>query len=236
MPESIDLAARGIRLFAGRLYNHDYLWFSSREISKVSATLPVIHNYALCYSLASFSYGIFTGNSPRYMDDLDRMPLYALPAHNNTASKAIITFNAVDDKTLRTDAGGKINTPNIGRRICIHPEFESPCKTLELGYRFYLFTFGDFRPPSVCRLGKKGCPVRVYWEEFQHPIAHFRGDVQRPTHVVNPLDVSGEVKAYDPIIIPPHLLFRVADVAGDWFVMHVSHKVLVPKRVLNHAG
>ena len=48
--EPIRLADHGVRLFAGRLYNHDYLWFSSTEISKVSTTLPVIHNYALTYA------------------------------------------------------------------------------------------------------------------------------------------------------------------------------------------
>lgn len=236
MAGRIDLAAKGIRLFAGRLYNHDYLWFSSTEISKVSTTLPIIHNYALSYALASFSYGIYRGSMPKYFEDLNKMPLYALPARNDTAQKTVITFNALDDKTLRTDAGGKINTPNLGKRVCINPEFELPEEKAELGYHFYLFTFNLFTPPAVCRLGKKGCPVRVYWQEFKNPAAFFYEAIQRPTHVVNPLDISGEVKAYDPVIIPPHLLFRMVEVAGDWLVMQEGHRVLVPKRVLERAS
>ena len=72
MPETLKLAGR-IRLFVGRLYNHDYLWFSSTEISKVSATLPVLHNYALCYALSGYERGVALGSIPTYRSEERRV-------------------------------------------------------------------------------------------------------------------------------------------------------------------
>ena len=41
MSSAISLKEKGIRVFNCRLYNHDYLWFSSYEISKISSTIPI---------------------------------------------------------------------------------------------------------------------------------------------------------------------------------------------------
>lgn len=84
MTDSIPLGEHGIRLYVGRVYNHDYLWFSSNEISKLSATQPVLHNYALSYALSQRSWGVCVGSVPRYLEDEEgefgSMPVYATPA------------------------------------------------------------------------------------------------------------------------------------------------------------
>lgn len=80
MSERLDLNAQGIRLYAGRLYHHDFLWFSSFEISKTAATFPLIHNYALSYAVSGYSHGVYRGSTPRYAEDLNAMPAYATPA------------------------------------------------------------------------------------------------------------------------------------------------------------
>src|SRR5262245_43906499 len=104
MSDPVDLSAQGIRLYAGHLYNHDYLWFSSFEISKTAATLPLIHNYALTYALCGYSYGIYTGSTPRYAEDLNAMQAYATPARSQALSpQTRLTQNAVNSRTLRTD-------------------------------------------------------------------------------------------------------------------------------------
>jgi CRISPR-associated protein Csc1 len=242
---SIRLADYGVRLFAGRLYNHDYLWFSSTEISKVSTTLPVIHNYALTYALASFSYAAYRGNTPRYWDDLPKMPLYTTPATVDSVSRTVITYNAIDSLTLRTDSGPKVNTPNLGWRVYIDPMYESGNKSKpELGYAFYAFVFakehetifGDAHPQGTFRLGKKGASVRVRWSEILNPMAVFREKRTRPGHFVNPLDIEGQVQSFDVISIPPHLLFRTAEIVNDWFIFGSGAPIHLPKTVRQRIG
>lgn len=229
----VDLERANLSLFEGRLYNHDYLWFSSTEIAEVSSTWPVIHNYALSYSLSQYSHGIYIGNIPRYEEDLASMPAYATPAVCDTVTRTKITLNAVDDLTLKTDAGGKINTPKRGWRVVMDPYFEPlrPEKRAEGGYHFFCFVFGKYHPPAVARLGKKGCPVRIYWRKIESPRALFYGDPVVPGHPVNPLDISGEVVSYEPIILPPHMLFRRAEIRGDWFINANGRMILFPKRI-----
>lgn len=233
MAKVIDLEKAGFYLLEGLLYNHDYLWFSSTEIAKVSSAWPVIHNYALSYSLSQYSYGLSRGSFPNYEEDLASMPLYTTPALSSVVTRTAITLNAIDDLTLRTDTGGKINTPNLGKRIVIDPYLELPREghRLEGGYLFFCFIRGGYRPPAVTRLGKKGCPVRIYWKRFESPRAFFQEESIVPVHAVNPLDVSGEVVSYEPIILPPHMLFRRAEIRGDWFIKAYGRIVLLPKRV-----
>jgi CRISPR-associated protein Csc1 len=233
MSKVINLEEAGYSFLEGRLYNHDSLWFSSTEIAKVSSTWPVIHNYALSYSLAQYSHGLSKGSYPHYEEDLASMPLYTTPAICSSVTRTAITLNAVDDLTLRTDAGGKINTPNLGKRVVVDPYFEllREGRRLEGGYNFFCFVRGGYCPPSVTRLGKKGCPVRIYWRRIEFPLAFFREEAVVPVHPINPLDISGDVLSYEPIILPPHMLFRRAEICRDWFVNTDGRMVLLPKRV-----
>ncbi|NLC77317.1 MAG: type I-D CRISPR-associated protein Cas5/Csc1 [Clostridia bacterium] len=232
MTKVLDLSKAGISLFKGKLFNHDYLWFSSSEIAKVSATWPVIHNYALSYALSQYSHGIYIGSIPQYEQDLAAMPVYATPAINSSATRTSITFNALDDLSLRTDTGGKINTPNIGKRVVIDPCFPVANRAaVEEGYDFYCFADNDYRLPAVVRLGKKGCPIRIHWQRIILPKAQFTDNVITPAHPVNPLDVSGQVIAYEPIAIPPHMLFRQAEIRSDWFINDRGKMILLPKRI-----
>lgn len=238
MVKVISLDNGGYLLFEGRLYNHDYLWFSSTEVAKVSSTWPIIHNYALSYSLSQYSYGIYKGNRPCYDEDLSQMPLYSMPAIGFTSAKTTVTLNALDDLTLRTDSGGKINTPNIGKKVVVNPCFELPVKGYYFkgGYSFFCFVRKEYCPPTVTRLGKKGCPVRIYWKQFESTKAFFKEDVVVPAHPVNPLDISGEVVSYEPIVIPPHMLFRKAEIRNDWFINESGRMILLPKRICKELG
>ena len=248
MANAIRLYERGVRVFAGRLYNHDYLWFSSNEISKVSTTQPILHNYALCYAISQRSYGIYLGSTPKYVEDpegeFNAMPLYATPAHAISpehVSRTTITFNAVDSRTLTTGDSKSMNTPNLGQRVYIDPAWESEgVERPEKGYQCYVFTFDNSRPPAVVRLGKKGASMRIRWDEVPQPVAIYREDEQSPTHPINPLDVNGHLVSYEPVMIPPHLLFRTATLTEDWWLFfnvgRTRHTIHLPKRVLNRTG
>ncbi len=233
MSAGLKLAGRA-RLFVGRLYNHDYLWFSSTEISKVSVTLPVLHNYALCYALAGYERGVSLGSTPAYAEDLAHIALYATPAQAERLAKHTkVTYNALDSVTLRTDLKPNVNSPDYGWRIYLDPLFESRMEDKpRLGYTFYLFTFDRSQPRSVFRLGKKGCPIRVHWEEIEWAQAEFSAAARAPSHIVNPLDVSGQVLRYEPVALPPHLLLRSAEIAEDWFITRGPHIIHVPKGVV----
>lgn len=235
MEQILSLQDYGVRLFACRLYNHDYLWFSSYEISKLSTTLAVLHNYALTYSLGDFSYGISWGTAPRYEEDLARIPLYTTPAMATFWSHTRITYNAVNSRTLRTDDAPRgINSPDLGWRNYLDPVYPTDERAAQqLGFACYLFTFDGRQPKGVTRLGKKGAVVRILWEEIARPVAVFRDDLVCPTHPLNPLDISGQLGAYEPVVIPPHLLLRTAEVRNDWFIFSGPHRVHVPRRVLD---
>jgi CRISPR-associated protein Csc1 len=241
MPEVYDLDHHGLRLFKGWLYNHDYLWFSSTESGQISTTLPVLHNYALSYALSGYSWTVSPA-SPQYRTDLAQMRLYVTPAELSTpASRTTLTFNALDDLTLRTDSGPNVNTPSLGRRIYLDPIFAPPntSRTAERAmpcYTIYAFVFSGSAPPGVFRLGKKGAPVRAYWRELIHPRAVFQDEPQRLSHLLNPLDLAGSAIRYEIVAIPPHLLLRSAIVAHDWFIQAEGQVIHLPRHVRERAN
>lgn len=236
MSERLDLNAKGIRLYAGRLYNHDYLWFSSFEISKTAATLPLIHNYALSYAISGYSYGISVGSMPRYTQDIDAMPIYATPARpQGSVARTRFTQNAVNSRTLRTDDAPRgSNSPALGWRLVLDPVWRTSVAESDMpGFVFYVFARSPFHLPAVVRLGKKGCPVRLEWLEVTPAVAILTDSAVRPTHAVNPLDIQGEIVSYDPLPIPPHLVFRSAEISKDWFIFAEQHCVHVPRRFIS---
>lgn len=237
----LRLRDAGVRLFACRLLNHDYLWFSGTEFSKRSETLPILHNYALTYSLGDYSY--WQGPpTPRYEEDLAEIQVYATPADGPQATRTRFTYNALDDLTLRTDAGRRgVNTPDLGYRTYINPVFGPGNPRRPAGFLTYLFTFDGRAPKGVTRLGKKGTAWRVLSSEIDDPVATWRTGIVQPRHPINPLDVSGAIVAYEPVLMPPHMLCRRAQVRDDWFVSapdkdRESHTVHVPRRVLGRLG
>lgn len=220
MADSLDLNQHGVRLYSGRLYNHDYLWFSSTEIGQISTTLPVLHNYALSYALSGFAWAA-SPSLPQYQADLAQMRLYALPtelrASGVPAARTAITYNAIDSLTLQTNIGPNVNTPMLGKRVYLDPIFE-PTDREDRGYPIFVFVFSGSAPPSVFRLGKKGASMRARWHEVTQPRVEFHTDAQEVSHLVNPLDVAGSILRFEQVSIPPHLLLRSAVVSDDWFV------------------
>ncbi|MBV9300665.1 MAG: type I-D CRISPR-associated protein Cas5/Csc1 [Acidobacteriaceae bacterium] len=231
MPEALDLSAAGVRIYGGQFFHHDYLWFSSFEVSKVTRTAPIVHNYALSYATSRYEYAIYYGSRPSYDADLRAMPVYTTPARPGTSHRigwTRLTQNAIDTRTQRTEGPRGINTPSIGWRIVLNPCWETGHE--DQGFHFYAFVRNGYSLPTVIRLGKKGCPVRLRWAALAASRAmHVAGPVQ-PTHALNPLDVQGQILSYEPISIPPHLVFRQAEIADDWFVFEGKHCIHVPRR------
>jgi CRISPR type I-D-associated protein Csc1 len=119
----------------------------------------------------------------------------------------------------------------IGRRVVVAPMTR---------FGFYVFAVDGNQPPGAIRLGKKRSPCRVRYTEIPNPVARQVEDVFAPTHLVNPLDVSGKVEAFNVVNVPPHLLLRNSRLRGDYVIRHkegrLYHTVHLPKRVLLHLG
>jgi CRISPR-associated protein Csc1 len=221
----IALNERGIRLYRCQLETHDYLWFASFDVAGLSSTEAVVHNYALSYALNRFERGIVYQRVPTYEEDLAEMNIYPVPAHSIGAGKTVLTFNAVNTRTQQTqDPAFKAkNTPMLGKRSCIDPGTK---------FSFYAFARRGAKLPRVIRLGKKRSPCRLRVEEVKAPRAIFSPVRFHPTHLVNPLDVSGKVVTYSVVSIPPFLLLRDPTLESDWLVRTGVDIVHVPKRVL----
>lgn len=231
MSEALDLAEVGIHVYAGQLFHHDYLWFSSFEIAKTTRTAPIVHNYALSYAVSCYSYGIYHGSSPSYDADLAAMDVYTTPARPGASHQfgwTRLTQNAIDSRTHRTEGPRGINSPALGWRVVLNPCWETG--SFHTGFEFYAFVKGDGNLPSVIRLGKKGCPVRLRWRPMVTTIARRSATPVQPTHAVNPLDIQGTIVSYEPVSIPPHLVFREAQIADDWFIFEGSDLIHVPRR------
>jgi len=238
MSQTIRLADHGVRLFYAILEAHDFLWFASYDVSGLSSTEVVVHNYALSYALSRFERGIVFEQTPTYETDLAQMPLYTTPAdllvvNNPFAGKLKLTWNALDTRTQRTEDPDfrKRNTPMMGRRVVVAPMTR---------FSLYVFTFDGNQPPGAIRLGKKRSPCRVRYSEIPEPAARRMTDTFVPSHLINPLDVSGTVEAFYAVGIPPHLLLRHTRLQDDYVVRHqegrMNHTVHVPSRVLAHIG
>ena len=59
-----------------------------------------------------------------------------------------------------------------------------------------------------------------------------RGRFSKSENDIQYLDISGKVISYDPISLPPHMLFRTAEITEDWFIFSGKHRVHVPGRVI----
>jgi CRISPR type I-D-associated protein Csc1 len=214
---------------------HDYLWFSSTESAQVSTTFAILHGYALTFSLSQRSWACAPPN-PVYERDLAPCPYYAVPAAWADARRVRITQNALDDRTHRTDSG-KGNTPSLSYRVCVAPD--PRVLRPEAGFRVFAFAFaGEGPPPGVTRLGKKGCAMRWRWTEVMDPVARLVVEPFRPSHPVNPLDLSQDdgVVSYQPVALPPHLLYQLAELRNEPVVQFDREMVHVPTRVLRRAG
>jgi CRISPR-associated protein Csc1 len=251
MNDVVILQDVGISLWRGRFENHDFLWFATSDLNATATTQPILHNYALTYAICQYSHAAFLGYRPDYDADLDRMKAYALPTENRSAGRTRFTYNAIDEITQRTEKivgddlklkDARFNTPKLGHRVCLTPVASGPNRargnlSCPLGFEVYVFGWENFRPPAVFRLGKKGCPVRVWWAEVRDAQAKISAKQFSPVHPVNPRDLlrpaAESVVSYYPALMPPHFLCLRATLRGEWGI-HVGEGnwIHVPTRVV----
>jgi CRISPR type I-D-associated protein Csc1 len=213
-----------MRLFRLTLQPHDPLWFSSVEFSGQLISEPVIHPYALTFALANSGRVTGRPDGPDYDADLPA-ELYCLAAEGFALERVRLSYNAVDEMTNRTDTRMDLNTPRVGQRLAIQPSTAH-------GFMTYLFTRDDVVPRRVVRVGKKRAAVRVEHAEISPAVPRLLEQATEATHLVNPLDIRGDVRSYVPVHMAPHLLLREAVISNDWFILVGSERIHVPHRVM----
>ncbi len=221
------------QVYAVTLVPQDFLWFSSYDSLGISSTEAVIHNYALAYALNRFERAIAWDTLPRYEEDLAKMPCYCTPARTNDVVRIRITYNAVDERSQRTDSEQTMNTPMLGQRRVIVPFVHRGTRAEPVKFSFYLFAPPGAILPRLIRLGKKRAPVRLDYRLLTDGRLVRRTDT--PTHLVNPLDVAGRIRTFWPVSIPPNLVLDSATIENDWFFVAGRDIVHVPKRLSERA-
>jgi len=229
----MNIEEKGVRVYRCGLWMDDYLWFASSDISAISTTAEVIHNYALAYALNRYDRAIVSQTAPTYREDLKEMPVYVTPAFSQTVRRTSLTFNAIDTKTQQTESPhiGKRVTPKLGSRRVINPTLSS-----SQAFWFYAFASGNAVLPRVIRLGKKRSPAHLEAKRLECPVARFCKDEVRLDGVINPLDTEGDALRYSVVSIPPHLLLTETTMSGVWTIRDDSRNVLVPDVVLRWMG
>jgi len=228
-----DPARWEFEVYDATLALQDFLWFSSYDALGTSSTEAVIHNYALAYALNRFERAIAWDTLPRYEEDLAGMQYYCTPARAKEVIRIGITYNAVDERSQRTDSEQTINTPMLGQRRVIVPFLRRGARAEPVEFSFYLFAPRDTVPPRVIRLGKKRAPVRLEYRLLTDGRLVQRADT--PTHLVNPLDVVGRIRTFWPISVPPSLVLDNATIEDDWFFVAGRDVVHVPKRLIGRS-
>jgi len=228
-----DPARWEYKVYGATLALQDFLWFSSYDALGISSTEAVIHNYALAYALNRFERTIAWDTLPRYEEDLAGMQYYCTPARAKEVIRIGFTYNAVDERSQRTDSEQTINTPMLGQRRVIVPFLRRGARAEPVEFLFYLFAPPGAVLPRLMRLGKKRAPVRLEYRLLTGGRLVRRTDV--PTHLVNPLDVAGTIRTFWPISVPPNLVLDSATIEDDWFFVAGRDVVHVPKRLIERS-
>jgi CRISPR-associated protein Csc1 len=230
----------GVVLWRGEAQNHDFLWFASTDVNARSDTAPILHNYALTFALCDCTHAASVGFQPDYDRDFDvtswydglpGMPGYALPARYSQLTRRLFTHNALDDRGVTPATKVSFNTPKLGQRIVFAPVVELERDTLTL----WFFARRGYRPPSVFRLGKKGCQFRARWSPVEQDRFRRATPEGAWAHPLNPRDLLNRdaVRSFWPVALPPHLLFWTASTADELGIFQPSDGwVHVPRRVL----
>lgn len=216
-----------MRIFDLEIRPHDILWFSSFDVSGFTTTEPVVHNYALSYALSRFNRVLSNSNGPGYDEDLSNMTWYSNPARPILYQRQTITWNAIDDKTNTTEDPklGKKNTPKMGIKSVLMPYPQ----TYFLVTAFSLY--GE-NPPRIIRLGKKRtpCQIKIIKEWDISEIREY--EVFNPSHIVNPIDVIGDIKSYRIVAIPPSLLSDDVTIERTIGIRKKDQSIIIPKHLI----
>jgi CRISPR-associated protein Csc1 len=191
---------------------HESLFYATREVGRLYETGRYLHNYALTYALGLTTVPYFSPmQTPRYAEQLaplNERRIYVTPARGVKIEYQLATFKYADNAYHVEMEKGSRNTPSFGR-----------AKEISAGSVFEFVVLSEreaLRLPKWIRLGlwrSKGEVVCVEAEARTEKQAVARAD-----YPLNPLDVAGQLLAFDLISMPPASLVDHAVVQAGWWV------------------
>lgn len=204
---------------------HDSLYYATREIGRLYETEPIIHNYALCYSLGlidsdryatqvseEHAYRYFCSEQvPKYnehLTPLNTQGIYLTPARGIHHTSMLNTWKYANNNYHVEMEKIQKNIPGFGRAKEIAPEST---------FEFFLLSIHPIALPKWIRLGKWMSKAELTVTELYSP-KRSSGNFIYP-YPLNPLDVmfSHQVISYDTINMPPVSLIRNVRINGDYY-------------------
>ena len=199
-------------VYSARLTLHESLFFATREVGRLYETGRYLHNYALTYALNLAAAPYFHAEqAPRYaaeLTPLNEHGVYVTPARPVRAEYALATFKYASNAYHVAMEKGSRNTPSFGR-----------AKELAVDSQFQFAVLSDsqrLRLPRWIRLGLWRSKAALEWEVAEARLEEeHREQASLP---LNPLDVQGELLAFDLISMPPSSLVDHVVLSSQWWV------------------
>ena len=200
-----------MRVYTCRLTLHESLFYATREVGRLYETGRYLHNYALTYALGLATAPYFSpSQTPRYAEQLSPLNergIYVTPARGVKIEYQLATFKYADNAYHVEIEKGSRNTPSFGR-----------AKEISAGSIFEFAVLSEreaLRLPKWIRLGLWRSKAEVICVEAEAR-SEKRAEA-RAEYPLNPLDVAGQLLAFDLLSMPPASLVDHAVVQTDWW-------------------
>ena len=212
-----------MHLYLCRLTFHENLFYATREMGRLYETGRYLHNYALTYALGLAVAPYFHRQQiPHYEEELtplNQRGIYVTPARGVDVSYELVTFKCADNAYHLEMSAKRRNIPSFGR-----------AKEIAVGSRFEFAVMSEeaISLPRWVRMGLWRSKARleclgegeVETLQFSERVASLP---------LNPLDVTGDLRIYDLISMPPSSLVENARVHTEWLQAEVAgRKILLP--------
>jgi CRISPR-associated protein Csc1 len=201
-----------MRVHTCRLTLHESLFYATREVGRLYETGRYLHNYALTYALGLATAPYFSPTQvPRYAEQLSPLNargIYVTPARGVRIEYQLATFKYADNAYHVEMEKGSRNTPSFGR-----------AKEVSAGSVFEFAVLSEREAPRLpkwIRLGLWRSKAEVIYAETE--VISEKSSEARADCALNPLDVAGQLLAFDLISMPPASLVDHAVVQTDWWV------------------
>lgn len=210
-----------MHLYLCRLTFHENLFYATREMGRLYETGRYLHNYALTYALGLAVAPYFHRRQiPRYekeLTPLNQGGIYVTPARGVDVRYELVTFKCADNAYHLEMAAKRRNIPSFGR-----------AKEIAVGSQFE-FAVVSQEPMSLPRWVRMGL-----WRSKARLECLGEGKVETlplservASLPLNPLDVSGDLRVYDLISMPPSSLVENARVQTEWLQAEVAGRTIL---------
>lgn len=201
-----------MRVYTCRLTLHESLFYATREVGRLYETGRYLHNYALTYALGLATAPYYNPiQIPRYAEQLtplNERGIYVTPARGMYIEYQLATFKYASNAYHVEMEKGSRNTPSFGR-----------AKEISAGSVFEFAVLSEreaLRLPKWIRLGLWRSKAEV--EYVEAAAKHEGPSTALAAFPLNPLDVAGQLLAFDLISMPPASLVDHALLQVDWWV------------------